>query len=347
MITELDIKGFRCFKHLHVPGLTRVNLIVGQNNSGKTTVLEAVELLHLGTRALARGPIRRREEMLADTNAPADAPADIDVSQLFHGRELRVGAQFSIEPNGSNFFQCEVAQRLDPNELPDPGIHLKIRRSVAMYSDPVSLSSLGGLDDKWRRAAFAARDTLPDLQFLGPGGTDVRWLARLWDDVTLTPDEATVYDVLRVIERDVERIAFLGSTRRPGTNAFVKLSSVERRLPLGNLGDGMLRLLSLALHLVASRGGVLLVDEIDTGLHHSIMEKMWRLVIETAKRLDVQVFATTHSRDCVDALAYLTEQHLELAADVSAHRIDPGAEETVRYDAENLAIAARHHIEVR
>lgn len=350
MITELDIKGFRCFEHLRVPGLTRVNLLVGKNNSGKTTVLEAVELLHLGSIALARGPIRRREELLPAPSAPRDSAPEIDISHLFHGRRPQIAAAFSIaDPTDeTRTFLCRATGSQSSEALPREVVHrLTIEHGKGAAAEYVSLSELGGLDEKWRRTAFAVRETWPDLQFVEAGVADLQWLARLWDDVTLTAEEATVYDVLRIAVPALERLAFLGAGRQSPVNALVKLAGTEPRLPLGTLGDGMRRLLSLALHLVASRGGVLLVDEIDTGLHHSVMTKMWRLVIETARRLDVQVFATTHSDDCVRSLAEAAELDAAAADDVSLHRIDPGEEETMRYSAADLLIATRGHIEVR
>ncbi len=62
---------------------------------------------------------------------------------------------------------------------------------------------------------------------------------------------------------------------------------------------------------VTSAGGCLFVDEIDTGLHYSVMAKMWHLLIETARRLDVQVFASTHSLDCLQALARVCQEKSE------------------------------------
>ena len=58
----------------------------------------------------------------------------------------------------------------------------------------------------------------------------------------------------------------------------------------------------MAIALISAKGGVLLIDEIDTGLHYTVMADMWKLIAQTAAELDVQVFATTHSSDCVTAL---------------------------------------------
>ena len=70
-------------------------------------------------------------------------------------------------------------------------------------------------------------------------------------------------------------------------------------------------------------------------------------MIETARRLDVQVLATTHSLDCVRALAWVQEKNPKIAREVTLHRVERGLTQTVRYSMEELAIAAEHHLEVR
>jgi hypothetical protein len=77
------------------------------------------------------------------------------------------------------------------------------------------------------------------------------------------------------------------------------------------------------------------------------MVDMWKLVIETAKRLGVQVLATTHSLDCVRALAWVQEKNAGIANEVMLHRVERGLPSTVRYTLDELAIAAEHHLEVR
>ena len=121
----------------------------------------------------------------------------------------------------------------------------------------------------------------------------------------------------------------------------------QRRLPLGSQGEGMRRMLALALSLARAQNGVLLIDEIDTGLHYSIMGDMWLLVAETARRYNIQVFATTHSFDCVRGLDWLCLHHPELGKDVSLQKIVPELASAVAFDAEQIRIAVEQDIEVR
>lgn len=171
-------------------------------------------------------------------------------------------------------------------------------------------------------------------------------MAELWNKVVLTTEESRVVDALRIIEPTIERIAFLAEGG-DAENIYLKFRDFDDRIPIGSMGDGIWRFLAMALNLTNAAGGYLLVDEIDTGLHYSVMLAMWRLIIETARRLNIQVFATTHSSDCVRALAWLYEEQPEIRDEISVHRVQKGLSHTVRYSADELLVAARQHIEVR
>ncbi|MEL7011141.1 MAG: AAA family ATPase [Cyanobacteria bacterium J06648_1] len=114
------------------------------------------------------------------------------------------------------------------------------------------------------------------------------------------------------------------------------------------LGEGMYRILAMAMSLVTSENGVLLVDEIETGLHYEAQTDMWRLILETAKELNVQVFATTHSWDCIAAYQEALSQ-VEDKSIGKLFRLDSkyGKLRAVEYDADDLDIAVRKGIEVR
>ena len=105
-------------------------------------------------------------------------------------------------------------------------------------------------------------------------------------------------------------------------------------------------MLAMAIAITQCKGGVLLVDEIDTGLHYTVMSRMWKLIFSAAKEFDVQVFATTHSYDCVYSLAQIcTSPGPENA--VTVQRIDAESVKSVPYDQDEITSAAAREIEVR
>ena len=85
---------------------------------------------------------------------------------------------------------------------------------------------------------------------------------------------------------------------------MVRLTGYDRPVPLKSLGDGAVRLYGIALALANSRGGLLLIDEAENGIHHTVQYEFWKLVLQMAHTDDVQVLATTHSWDCVRGFAY-------------------------------------------
>ncbi len=351
MLQNLYIKGFRSFRELRVNPLTRVNLIVGTNNVGKTSLLEAAEILAVGTVAgLLRSPTRRKERVFAEgeeTRIP-----ELDVSHLFYGHVLRIGDSFRIESGPQSWVQCDIVELIDVVEQTqqlapsEPALALSFGGNDEKRLLP--LSPFGGVSDLIRRRNIqpASLETSPRVNFLTTESSDPFFLSRHWDSIVLTPEEEGVVAALQIVDPTIERIAFAGELRS-SRGILLKMADSEQRLPLGTAGDGLKRLLALALNLFSARGGYLLIDEIDTGLHYTVMADMWRLVIETAKRLDVQVLATTHSLDCVRALAWVREKSPESSQAVTLHRVDRDLSHTVAYTLDELSVAARNYLEVR
>ena len=105
----------------------------------------------------------------------------------------------------------------------------------------------------------------------------------------------------------------------------------------------MRRLLALRLSLK----GILLIDEIDAGLHWTVMEEMWQLMGEVARRLNVQVFATTHSFDCIRGLGSLLRNRPQLKNQVSSRKVTRLLSEAVCLQGDQIRIAVKQDIEVR
>ncbi|NPD29041.1 AAA family ATPase [Corallococcus exiguus] len=364
MLTSLRIQNFRSLRKLSVEGLTRVSLLVGANNTGKTSVLEAAELVLAGSSpsVILRSPVRRGE--LSAHIEDGQVTELAEVTHLFSRHSIENQSSFRIEtaePDG-NYFEGVIGH--EPGLLKPSGAILPRGSGPKLINDArfIQLRS-----DRFNPVAYTLLDRALPLYIVSAGtdalrpGAGVRRVGfiettspnsasirELWDEVVLTPEEERVTDVLRIIEPGIERVAALaGSHGRSDMSIFVRLRDSDQRIPLGSMGEGIKRLMTLSLNLVNVAGGYLLVDEIDTGLHHSVMVKMWRLVTEAAKRLNVQVLATTHSLDCVRALAALYEEQQDLRDIISVHRIERNAENNVPYSADELLAAARHEMEIR
>jgi predicted ATPase len=346
MIRKLTIDGFRCFRELRVEPLTRVNLFVGQNNAGKTSLLEAVELVAIGgVEGLVRSAVRRDEDVLRRFESEEEYKEHVvDPSHLFFGHELKVGKSFSIEADRERrWVKCTVEHASDRETLI---LTLCFESHVTVSqgrNQRLTISPSGGV----LRPPSHLAEPKPRVNFLDTRLSGTGQLGKLWEALVLTPEEDEVVEALKIIEPRIERLAVLGEARGTPAKILFKLDGVEQRIPLATLGGGIGSLLALVLNLFSAQRGFLLVDEIDTGLHYSVMVDMWRLVVETAIRLNIQVFATTHSLDCVRALALLRNKYPKIAEEITLHRVEKDAPKTVVYDADELVIAAESEIEVR
>ncbi|MCY4075813.1 MAG: AAA family ATPase, partial [Acidobacteria bacterium] len=184
--------------------------------------------------------------------------------------------------------------------------------------------------------------SLQDVRFLSFDPASMR---TAWNAVVTDRREPEVVEALRILMPEIDSVQFLAGRRRH--NVLVGQRDVRPRLPIGSYGDGMRRLLAVSLALVATRNGCLLIDEIDTGLHWTVMEDMWRLVVEGAQRSNVQVFATTHSYDCIKGLGQLVRSRPDLADSVAVQKVHRKLAQAVRIAGDEIPIAVEQDIEVR
>ena len=368
MLSELEIRKFRTFKELYVRDLSRVNLFVGRNNSGKTTILEAAEIL-LSTNIVSAvaGCATRRGEIYVQREKDR-AGRYVDLSHLFYGHECEVGTEFQIKGVESNTkleLKCVVYPSDDTSNADkayalfsdddalEPRLALSIHhsRSNEPVILPISFSGAISIDFVRRQSTKLNSDEKP-VSFVRTEALDSFELQEFWDSIALTEEEANIIESLRILEPMIERIAFLSSRSyyryaSSSGGIYVKLRNLESRVPLGSLGDGIRHLLTTSTAVSRSSHGFVMIDEIDTGLHHSVMSDMWRVLIATAKRLDVQLFATTHSLDCVRSLAWLSSNEPDLCEGVRLHRVDEERDRTVVYTPDEISIAAEQHVELR
>ncbi len=367
MITELKITGFRGFEDFSLHDLGRINLLVGSNNGGKTSVLEAIQFLVAqgNLRYLSDTMMRRGGYMWPDSQIKELSGPEIDVCRLFYGYNMEPDSQFTISGKRGSFNDTVRAaileseydnspEQIEDYELASPYILKLTWHNSESVEEKLRLSRQGGLSYDRLMSRYPKKlSGQADKAFLIP--TDflsVDEIILLFEDIVLTSEEQLVIDSIKIIEPTVERIASVGRGKRIFVNAsetrggiVIKCKGIKQRIPIGSMGDGLWRMLGVTLALVKAEGGILLIDEIDTGLHFTVMENMWKLITQTAKRLDVQVFATTHNSDCWTSLAAILCD--EDAIDVTIQRIEKDKKQSVAFTYDEIVIAAEREIEVR
>jgi len=354
MLKTLRIENFRCFPAFELQKLGQLNLLVGENNSGKTSILEAIQLLafEFNLESLAEIMISRGEYI--SYNERRDL-FELDFRHLFHGHKIDVGSKFSISSDNNHdgiriIVSIDHMKKMDLlDELQDRlAIHWVKQGNKNTDADiSIQLSARLGFELSLLRNVH--KKSKERTQFVTSSSLTTNKMVELFDQVVLTPEEDTVMEALQTIEPSIKRIASVKSENYyAGSHSGFIVGLVNgERIPIGNMGDGIWRMLGLTLAIVSTRNGILLVDEIDTGLHFTAMSKMWKLIWETAKRLNVQVFATTHSSDCWKSLTEIASMENPSKEGITIQRIERDKPSSVVFTERQIVIAAEREIEVR
>ena len=268
MLKELTIDGFRAFDHFELKELTRVNLVVGENNSGKTTLLEAVELLDAkGSPAVITEMARRRDELGSVTGRVGSYLRLPSIAHLLHGHECKPGAQFKIHAGQSgNCLSFEVrpleeligTAKFDPLDVryPDEAIPAMCL-AISTYSGAKTSRLLHVTDRGLLLPSLRPLRTGPSsARFVSLSSTAPVFMNEVWNQVVSEGRDSEVVDDLRLFLPNIESIHFLTADQAAHGRVVVGLRDPRARVPLLSFGDGFCRLLQLRLSLATTNSTV-------------------------------------------------------------------------------------------
>ena len=333
MLKCLQIQNYRAFEKLEIERLSRINLIAGRNNSGKSSLLEALFLLSGAGNPemmLNANVIRGGENVMGSSQVIQETFWKSLFSTLDVNRAIEIAGDHRLL---GRLVLNIAMNRADSIEIPlvDPS-----RVSMAQLPENVelSLSFRGGSNGKtegrirtmghgyhieqpasprreWNDKSSTAIQMMPVVRF------DRHKSALPFQSIFLSSHVGNVYEdairlgqlrrrkqgdqvveSLRIFEPKLQSIE---DNTASGTPMIWGDIGLPELVPLSVMGGGMAHIVRLVLAISAVPGGVVLVDEVENGLHHAILQKVWRAVAGTAKRFDTQIVATTHSFECVEA----------------------------------------------
>ena len=363
MYKSFEVHNYRCFEELKIDDLSLVNLVGGQNNVGKTALLEAI---YCSLRPESVGWLNALRGLPAP--GPSGTPEDSGYAQpeppwasLFAGFDLdETIVMDATEATGESRF---LAISSGPAGLASVG--LGAPREAAMPPQVQGLR-LGAGNPEMLVLTQTSGETHKGTYLLvaGPDGV-YPWLveprviqeragflpahqrlsskeeADWFSQLLLTGKQGMLTEALREIEPRLVRLDLLALAGRPLLHGDI---GIGRPVPLALMGEGMNRLAGFVLAIGNAAGGAVLIDEVENGLHHSALRKMWTVVAAAARVFDTQVFATTHSYECL-----IAAQRALPAGDFRYLRLQrlKGEIQAVPYEPETLDAAIEANLEVR
>ncbi len=362
MYKSFEIKNFKCFEHLKLDNLARVNLIAGKNSVGKSALLEAI-YQHCDGRnpwLLSRVRALRRVELGGSSRAQSMTHLFGEFVRDFDA-ESRIETISDAGSQSARMMRLRLVPAGDTNGE-DAGL---TSDSEATHNDlwlgmpaAIEAESVNGDNKEVRRAYILnGKQVLkPPLDpnqpphFVLPYSRGARYPidhqedARLLSALVKSGLASAVRHVLTSLE---PRLTWLEVLHEGDIAMIHGRIDLSQPVPLVAMGDGMVRLASLILVFSKTGNGVVLLDEIENGLHYSILDKVWEAIGMAARQFKVQVFATTHSFECIEAAhRAFRGEHADELGFYRLVEID-GKIENTRYSSETLADAIETGWEVR
>lgn len=366
MLTHLEINGYRGLNQFCLADTGRVNLLVGRNDSGKTSVLESVRLLLSGDprhlRRLSRSRFERRSPDIENSYRAAfyQSRNGPKLSVIGTIGEVRITSEAFVseirgkESSSSEFeFDAEEDFSESVNSLLQPDREIVVRVSTSGGAVATIQQPLQGRDALLSRArrlfSGSAFPKLPKLVWLGTNRAEIWAHARRYSDLYRTGGETLLLEILRGIEPRLNALVVL--TGRDESTAAPAVLEVDlglpRLLPLESMGDGFGSIISILSAIGSAENGLCLIDEVENGVHYSLLTQIWRSVLAGAHRYNTQVWATTHSYDCINAIY---EAFMEAPEALRIHRLDRAEDGVVTahtFDHAMLGRALERGLEVR
>ncbi|MCL2775420.1 MAG: ATP-binding protein [Oscillospiraceae bacterium] len=348
MYNTLKLTNFRKFKNFSMK-LKPISLISGKNNTGKTSILESIFLLMdyehpdvfwkmLNFRGVRKG---------------STTPQTI-WEPLFYGMDsgkiLKIGMDnnFSIklEKNDKYSLPSDI-----PNDLKSiigvPSINYALSCEVKKYDEIYRGNYVIGnnitlISDNGGKSLF----TISHIQYIGPNVIpDDMSIAEWFGKVELMGKKQKLIEGLKILDENITDITTIVG------NGFPQLYITNKqniKMPINIMGDGIRKIMNVALTILANPSGMLLLDEIENGLHYSLHSKFWALIATLATQEKCQIVATTHSYECING-ALEGVKKVELQDNFAYIRLDIEDDTVVAktFPSDMLEIALTSDLEVR
>ena len=363
---KLEIENFRGIKSLEIDDLARINLFVGRNNCGKTSVLESVFLLSGMSNPTLLVNIENRRGL--NPNESSDlrnffySQKHTEGFRLF-GRQKTESRELNVGPIYGDFNVGQVASA--PSNGPGTS-----RESEMIQTDMLSSAtdqSLNGLKFRFTHSATGGRKYEATMRlvksedskstfnfqldekykettykettfiwFLGQG-----YGSKMVDRMLNEKHKDVLVSSLQYIEPKVQDI-------RVGLNGIVMVDiGMDNFLPINHLGDGIVRILNILSTVYWARNEILIIDEVENGLHVSSVKHLWETVIEASQQNHTQIFMTTHSNDVIKGLRMALQDKSDSVACFWLDKFDDDRVKAYRYSPDELENALDAGIDIR
>ena len=317
MIEKINIEGFRGINRLDIDGFSKINLLVGRNNCGKTSILEALFLvIGITNPVLARNIHFFRDLVLTQTDDfrfifyKLDFQSKVKIEAIVKPNQVRTltikpKISLSIPENGVNKLSENESKYLSTSSASIENVERLILNSIIATngnSKPKKFQSEIFFEEGKLEAKIPQSYKESMTGFFVNSDTIYRDLSKRIENILVRKQKNLLLQTLKQIDPKIQDISL-------GNNGMIYLDiGYNRLIPVNLLGDGIRRILSISAKILDTDNGIVLLDEIENGLHYTSMNVFLKLIIKVAELQNIQLFITTHSRETLITMKKILSQ---------------------------------------
>lgn len=346
MFNKLKIDNFRGIRTSEISNFSQVNLFFGKNNCGKSTVLEAIFLITGQSNPIL--PFNVNSFRGFSSFEESDLSIDFynqKEDKISISTEGDISRSLEITPfhsHENNVSLSQLEQSVNQQLPTSYGLIMKYKLGSDSYSSRIVITKKEAAegrihrDNRYKESLFA--------EYL-PASYNQVHVTNQYAKIVEEKQESTIVNILRTIEPKIRDMQLVGE------NLLVDVG-LERRLPINVMGDGIRKLVSIILSIYRCRNGILLIDEIDNGFHHSVLPQLWKAVFMAASINNTQVFITTHNLESMKEMIHMLrkEENSSYQSMLSAYKLLKDKTDKVigvQYQFEQMDYSIEQEIEMR
>jgi AAA15 family ATPase/GTPase len=273
LLEYIEIKDFKCFKDFKAEGFKRVNLIGGKNNVGKTAFMEACFINSYSK------------------NIKCFVRALFNIKFSRENTNVLLGDNYNtkIYIEQSNKILTNSNQNLASFQIEDTN---GIKQYIFSFNKQYIKVNINDF-------SYEMED-IENINFIDNFGLSNGEILAFYSAIQRKKEEEFLNNILNTFESSIQSFKIIDEKPQCEVNGIYR--------EVTEFGDGIRHLISIVTSLFTSENGYLFIDEIDNGIHYSKLDEIWTIILEVSKKLDVQIFATTHSKECIESYARVSKK---------------------------------------
>lgn len=308
-VKNISFENFKCFKELKYDGFKRVNLIGGKNNIGKTSFMEGLNLalssnnvnqLYLNINEILIK--RRKESKYYELDFIYSNEDNLSIHYNKYNLKIHINSDykkfFDKNKKLSNIDRRKIQNFLERGYK--DFLELKVNKEKDYF--PAMYYKMDN------REYILARSRIRDMKsvgnniiFIPPLSIDENKIAAYYGNIVNLNMESYIDKCLKLFDENIIRLKQLALELENKVILKLQMKDIEAPILLSSLGEGINRYLAILCAIWASKYGYLFIDEIENGIHYTNYSKLWELIFSIYKEANCQIFATTHSKECISA----------------------------------------------